>query len=489
MKKSSFSFVALLLAAVLCSPAAVAGIVPEATARQVGAYFLSAQFGTKAIDARTVDLVYTIPNTTLNVPAIYFYNSPVGGYVMVAGVDSFDPIIGYSDEGQVDTADIPPAMLAFLNSYVQPIVAMQNSKTVPSPAIQARWDELLEQRLPYFGSAKNITRLTTSTWSQRWPYNAMTPSWQGAHCLTGCVATAMAQILYYWRYPKRGYGEHRYMPRSLPAMGMQEANFGEALYRYDLMSDNMEEETDPEAIDAVALLNYHCGVAVSMDYAPGSSGAYSLLVDDAMKIYFKYQNTWSISRQSSFFANNGDEPAAGDTLWCDTIYKEIVLHRRPVFYTAVDKDNPGGDNHHAFLCDGYNPANRFFRFNWGWGVMNNSCFCNLYTSMLYANNYNFSYEHSAKIFIQPPADSVDMAVTTVPELLPPYPNPATDVVHLPYRLEQSAAELTVYTPAGRLVERRTVYGNSPEVVVEVARYPRGLYIYRIGGTVGKFVVR
>ncbi len=494
MKKLCFSVVSmvvLLLATMVSNPAG-AGIVPEKKARQAGAYFLAAQFGTKAINAKTVDLVYTIQNAELDVPAIYFYNTPLGGFVMVAGVDSFDPIIGYSDEAQFNPTNISPAMLSFLNGYVQPIVAMQNSKAVAAPQIQEQWDQLLEERLPYFGSAKAIDRLTTSKWDQGWPYNAMAPTWGGEDCPTGCVATAMAQIMYYWGYPKKGYGNKSYVPSSHMAMGSLEANFGQTIYRYDLMGDDMKSENDQEKIDAVALLNYHCGVAVSMDYDPAGSGAVTRqYLKFAMENYFKYKRgVTMIDRSVRPFRNDGTTPNASDTLWCDTLRNEIA-NDRPVFYTGADLSSTGADARHAFILDGYNSMNKLFRFNWGWGYMDNSCWCNVYTSALPAAGYNFHAEHTAFIFMQPPDDSLNVSITEVeaPSMLPAYPNPATSEVHLPYQMNQNAAELAIYNMEGRLVEKRTVYGASNEAVIDVTNYPQGVYVYRLGGTARKFVVK
>ncbi len=495
MKKLCFSVVSivvLLVATVVSNPAG-AGVVPEKTARQAGAYFLAAQFGTKSINAKTVDLVYTIQNTELNVPAIYFYNTPLGGYVMVAGVDSFDPIIGYSDEGQFDPTNIPPAMLYFLNGYVQPIVAMQNSKAEAVPQIQELWDQLLEERLPYFGSAKAITRLTTSKWDQSYPYNNMAPMLQGERCVTGCVATAMAQIMYYWKYPKRGKGTKSY---SVSYVGVQEANFGQSYYRYDLMNDYMSNTTDQDSIDAVALLNYHCGVAVSMDYGTAPTGGSGAVTNRyliyAMENFFKYKKGIKmLDRGTAPFRDSGSVPTAADTLWCDTLRSEIVTHRRPVFYTGADTTYSGTDSRHAFICDGYNSMNKLFRFNWGWGYMNNSCFCNVYTCALSSSPYNFRDEHTAYFFMQPPDDTLNVAINDVaaPTMLPAYPNPATGAVHLPYQMQQNTAELSIYNVEGRLMEKRTVYGNSTEVVIDVATYPQGVYVYRIGGTARKFVVK
>ncbi len=498
MKKLCFSVVSvvvLLIATIVSNPAG-AGIVPEKMARQAGAYFLSAQFGTKAINAQTVDLVYTIQNAELNVPAIYFYNSPMGGFVMVAGVDSFDPIIGYSDEGQFNPDKIAPAMLSFLNGYVQPIVAMQNSKAEATPQIQELWNQLLDERLPYFGSAKAITRLTKSKWDQDAPYNSMAPMLQGEQCVTGCVATAMSQIMYYWRYPRQGAGVKSYTPYSNPSLGTQRANFGQAVYRYDLMGNDMKEVSGQDSIDAVGLLNYHCGVAVNMDYgitATGGSGASTRqYLKYAMENYFKYKKgIVMIDRTKAPFRNNGSTPNASDTLWCDTLRNEITSGR-PVFYTGADLDpNAGKDARHAFICDGYNSMNKLFRFNWGWGYMDNSCFCNVYTSKLQAYGYNFHAEHTAYLFVQPPDDSIGVSITEVeaPTMLPAYPNPATGEVHLPYQMEQSVAELSIYNIEGRLVEKRTVYGNSAEAVIDITNYPKGVYVYRLGGVARKFVVK
>jgi hypothetical protein len=497
MRKVYISIVSIVLLALtnaICNPA-VAGTIDEKTARKAGSYFLAAQFGTKAINTNTVQLIYTIQNTTLNVPAIYFYNTPLGGYVMVAGTDCIDPIIGYSDEGQFDTSSIPPQMLWFLNGYVQPIVAMQNSKATPTAQTQELWDQLLEERLPYFGSQKTVTRLTNSIWSQDYPYNSMVPSWNNQACPTGCVATAMAQILYYWKYPYKGAGSLSYTPPTHTALGTQTANFGTSYYNYNLMGNDMSATTSQDSVNAVGLLNYHCGISVHMDYDPEGSGAYpQQYLKYALNTYFKYRNTINmINRSKAPFANTTGTPSAADTLWCDTIRTEI-LAKRPVFYTGTDESSSGADAAHAFICDGYNSMNKLFRFNWGWGYMNSSCFCNVYTSALSAYGYTFASQHTAYLGVQPPQDTLDARRVSINEVenaavLPAYPNPATGEVHLPYQLNETSGILQIYSTDGRLIESKTVYGGNSEVVLDITKYPHGVYVYRVNSATRKFVVK
>ena len=495
LRKVIISIMLMALTNVVCNPVQ-AGNVDEKTARRAGSYFLAAQFGTKAINANSVNLVYTIDNMEQKVPAIYFFAYPEGGYVMVAGSDCMAPIIGYG-EGKFDTTMLNPNMMYVLSGYVNAIVGMQNTKSAGSPLIAEEWSKLLEQRLPYFGTQKLMRTLTKSKWSQDYPYNSMCPTVSGQRCVTGCVATAMAQVLYYWQYPLTGKGQLLYF---LSNIGNISVDFSQSRYQYNLMGNDMTSETNQDAIDAVGKLNYDCGVSVRMMYSPDGSGAYTEQnLPYALRNFFSYdKNLAVIHREYVPFYNNTETPNHGDTLWADTIKNEI-MSKRPVIFCGADPrgSEAGSDGAgHAWVVDGYNTSNGFFRMNWGWGYVNSTCWMNMITSNLSGGGYNFSINHEAYLFVQPPQDTLDAreggtGISDVENVTlgAAYPNPANSEIHLPYCLNDGNAEMVVYDMQGREVARRALYGSESEVVLDIACYPKGVYVYRVNGMSRKFIVK
>ncbi len=470
--------------------------VDRAKAAQVGAYFMASQFGNKAITADNMKLVYEIQNTQQNIPALYIFNTAdEKGFVVISGTECVSPIIAYSTDGSFDPNNIPPNMMGWLNEQVQLIACAQNGHFEPLAEEKAAWKQLVNEELPYFGtSSKAITKLLTSTWNQEPLYNNMCPlDSYGRRCVTGCVATAMAQIIYYWKYPYVGQNSYYYTWNGQRL----EANFYETYYNYDVMTDALSDTSSQEAIDAVALLSYHCGVAVNMDYGYDGSGSQSDRVPKALRKYFKYvaDSLNYIERESATYYNPNSQttPNAKDTAWVNLLIHEIMM-RRPVYYSAYSPDDNGNIHAgHAFVCDGYNDATKTLHFNWGWGGRGD-CWCNVYISKLRIAFMGMNYTTSHRIItgITPPQDSIFFV--GIPEVESPFtasifPNPAKEQITISYNLDNSSAELQIFDVAGRRVETVTLTPYSTQTTISVANYRPGVYICRLNGHSMKFVVQ
>lgn len=499
MKKiGQFFLPIMLIASIISSPMQVnAGNIDNTKARQVASYFMASQFGNKAITADNMKLVYEIRNTTLNIPALFIFNTVDNrGFIVISGSDCLSPVIAYSTEGCFDPNNIPPAMMNYLNEQVQMIAYAQNIDAKPEACIANEWRELTEQTLPYFGiSQKAITKLLKSKWNQDPLYNDMCPIINGNRAVTGCVATAMAQIIYYWRFPWVGKGQHTYWLDSLGADIT--VKFGETYYDYDAMVDELTYSSTQQQINAVALLSYHCGVAVDMDYSYYGSGTSSTLVPRAMKMYFKYDKDSIdiLQRSDSRFnnPNSATSPNSKDTAWVSIIHQEI-MKGRPVYYSGNDPTAGGIHAGHAFVCDGYNSVTDKYWFNWGWGGYGN-CWCNIYNSQLKAQGmgYNFTAGHQIIIGIQPPADTlaarnVGITETSNPFTASVYPNPASQQITVNYLLDEGQnSELQIFDAAGRMIESLQLSPASTEVTIPVANYRPGVYFCRLNGHSIKFI--
>ncbi|MCR5179753.1 MAG: leucine-rich repeat protein [Bacteroidaceae bacterium] len=264
------------------------------------------------------------------------------GYVIATGDDSTFPVIGYTDQGEFDYAQLPENMKAWLESCS---AQLQNLAEHPELA-EANASTI--RRIPTHPA---IAPLCTSKWSQGSPYNDECPIYtDGRRSVTGCVATAMAQVLYYHRAKSVTEVQKdipAYTTNGLKVAGIEAG----APIDWDNMVDNYGGSTTGKQKLAVAQLMHYCGVSVEMAYTSSSSGAYSSMVDDAFINYFGY----SSNRVKYVSGNNYNDEA-----WDALLYAEIEASR-PVYLSGSNES--GG---HAFVCDGYD-GNRCFHINWGWG--------------------------------------------------------------------------------------------------------------------------
>lgn len=223
---------------------------------------------------------------------------------------------------------------------------------VTSPQFENKWKKYNTNDVSDF--EQSVTKdqiaepLLNCLWNQDYPYNMHCPEDEegpGGHVYAGCVATAMSMVMHYYQYPVKGEGSHDYYASDY---GTQLANFGETTYNWDAMMGDADNSYETQS--AIALLMYHCGVAVDMGYSPTGSGSQSHLVDDAIKDHFGYDNSAVYVAWSSSITWD---------LWGDLIRKQIDS-LQPIYYSGQSTD--GG---HAFVCDGYDNNNKF-HFNFGW---------------------------------------------------------------------------------------------------------------------------
>jgi hypothetical protein len=313
--------------------------VGENKAKIVGLNFLHYKTNSNVLkNASELQLTYKVNSTNEQV-AFYVFNVDTIGYVIVAGDDTVTPILGYSDQGNFVTDNIPSNIKKWLENYKKEILFIIENDIKATEDIIKAWklDQINNKSNNTTFSTNAVNPLIQTKWDQSPHYNALCPS----NSVTGCVATAMAQIMKFWNYPATGSGFYSY---NHPQYGTLSANFGNTTYQWSSMPNIVSSPNN-----AVATLMYHCGVSVDMDYSPQSSGAAGATkVSPALNNYFGYQNT-SVSLRSNFT----------DLNWI-TLLKTELDQGRPMYYEGT-----GGGSGHAFVCDGYNNSD-FFHFNWGW---------------------------------------------------------------------------------------------------------------------------
>ena len=262
-------------------------------------------------------------------PAYYIFNrGSAEGFIVIAAQNEAT-VLGYADNGLFDTDQIPVGLQEMLDDYTRELEWASNHPKAFAPASQSNSIE-----------RKAIAPMCEALWNQNDPYNRMAPVKDGKTCVTGCVATAMAIIMYHHRWPEQGEGSSG------------EVDFSSARYGWDQMTPVYNEESSEESCQAVAQLMYHCGVAVNMKYGVNESSAVVKLAAPALNNHFGYKG--------ALFAYRDQYGAAA---WTDLIYNELA-EGRPVLYA-------GGS--HAFVCDGYD-GNGYFHFNFGWGGFSNGYF-------------------------------------------------------------------------------------------------------------------
>ena len=320
--------------------------VDVSTAQRLGLSFIQHKAMFAKNEVNNLELAYTYRATNGMVTA-YVFNFE-GGFVVVAADDCSSPILGYSDCGNFNYETAPDGLRFMLDEISHGIeITVQQDKPVPSD-IFCRWKNLETYGMmhPEKGQVV-IGPLVQQRWDQGAPFNMYVPS----GCPTGCVATAMAQLMKYWEWPVQGTSEHSYQWHNQTLS----ANFGETTYEWDNMIDYYNNGAGtPEQKQAVATLMYHCGVSVNMDYEYDGSGAFSENVPDAINSYFSYSEyATHIPRSGSY--ND----------WIALLKSNIDQHI-PLYYSGQSSE--GG---HAFICDGYD-ADDLFYFNWGWGGSSNA---------------------------------------------------------------------------------------------------------------------
>lgn len=277
--------------------------------------------------------------------SLYMFDRSAGGYVILSADDVAEPMLGYADSGSFDAENMPPQMKWWLGEYAREIkYAAANG--YKAPEVSAERD-----------NRPVIAQMMSTKWNQDAPYFNDTPTINGTHTPTGCVATAMAQVMKYWNYPQAATGR---VSITLPtgAQGSATLNLARVKLDWDNMLDVYEsgKYNDAQAT-AVADLMKACGYASNMTYKMGGSGTLARFGAQALVDNFFYNKNLQYCERDFYTTVE----------WEAMLYNELAAGR-PVLY--------GGSSSsvgHEFVCDGY-AGDGYFHFNWGWGGMSDGYF-------------------------------------------------------------------------------------------------------------------
>ena len=342
----------------------IASPVDVNTARQLSLKYAQ---GNATKKVANLDLAYT--QTTENgANALYVFNFE-GGYLIMAADDVAQPILAFGEEGCFDANNIPDGLAYYLRHYARQIEYAVTNNMTATPEIAEQWEQIRRYRVIRSERATrgDVAPLISTNWNQDSPFNAYCPTGQGGpggRAYAGCVATAMSMVMKRWNWPDHGQGSHSYTPSGYAT---QTVDFENAYYQWN----NMPNIVNNSNYQAIAMLMYHCGVAVDMQYGPQGSGAHSQDVPDAIFNYFRYTKN----------ANRLDRD-----LYTRNEWEEILISNLqegfPMYYSGAE-----GNSGHAFVCCGYRESDRKFYFNWGWSGFNNNYFA-IDALNTYSGNFN-----------------------------------------------------------------------------------------------------
>ena len=306
---------------------------------------------------------------------IPFYVFNIGnddGFVIASADDCAHAILGYSENGKFVPEDVPSNMQAWLDGYA---------------------DEIDWARKHHVKAARHLNRSQTrhtvdqllkSTWGQDSPYNDQCV-FNGVNCVTGCTATALAQLMYYWATVGKDGKVFRCGSTALSSYVTSLKGFQvdslPPLQSFDWDSMTDKKPTTQKGKKAVAQLMRYCGQAVKTEYTQYASGAWNNYPKPALIDKFGY--SWNM-RQIHADRMEAEE-------WDSIIYCNLAKGL-PVY---MDGEGTAG---HAFICDGYDSPSGKYHFNWGWDGRYDGLYA---MSALTPDNDNYSYEKTAIVDVLP----------------------------------------------------------------------------------------
>jgi hypothetical protein len=339
--------------------------VSEKTAKMAAQSFLKYKSKSPVLSSlpdANLQLAYTTfsKNTMQKDSATLFYvfnAAAAQGFVIVSGDDNAMPVLAYSDGQNFDPKKIPVSVAKWLEGYKSQLRTIAGNAMQQNSAATSAWQELLDPAKITDSMGQNavvVAPIMQTKWDQSPYYNAFCPEdyeYQ-EQTVTGCVATAMAQIMKRWNYPANGAGFHSYNTQKY---GTLSVNFGSTSYQWGAMPNSINSANTP-----IATLMYQVGVSVDMNYGvaeTGGSGAYVInaqspvtnCAEYALKTYFGYDKTLKGVERVNY----------SDAQWL-TLLKTELNASRPVLYAGF-----GSGGGHCFVTDGYDD-NNYFHFNWGW---------------------------------------------------------------------------------------------------------------------------
>lgn len=298
---------------------------------------------TRSMSISESQLIYTAEDDRQEATMYVFGAKDNNGFFLLSADDAAAPLLGYSDSGQFSLENLPPQMKWWMEEYSRQI-SYARANNIPAYSTRSETDR------------KAVAPLLKTLWNQNAPYNNLTPLINEKHAPTGCVATALAQVMKYWGYPRKASGTGT----ATVSTSQEELSFNlaeENLAWSSMLDSYSSGAYSDEQAHAVAYLMKVAGYASKMQYGRDASSAFSYLAGKALINNFSYNPKMQYCNRDYFSAAD----------WEELVYNEVASGR-PVLY--------GGQSTsvgHEFVCDGYS-GDGYFHFNWGWSGMSDGYF-------------------------------------------------------------------------------------------------------------------
>jgi len=320
-----------------------AGGIDLKSARKVAVNFIS--HNSLSIENQLCTLSSDLTIAKNGTALYYIFNISPRGFIIVSGHNAAPPVLGYSLENEYSAESQPENFSLWMDGYAGTIEYLINKNVEPEPGNLLLWQAYMgNPETKNASTATTVGPLIPCTWNQSYPYNYLCPPDQfgsGGYVYAGCVATAMSQVMYYWRYPQQGTGSHGY---TWDPYGYLFADFGSTTYKWNEMTNS----TSTQNFE-MAQLQSQLGISVDMMYSGSGSGAYSENAADALRTYFGYDQSLELVYKDNYAYED----------W-KTLLRSQIDAGQPMYYHGF------GSGGHAFNVDGYQDT-LYFHFNWGWG--------------------------------------------------------------------------------------------------------------------------
>lgn len=331
------------------------GITPVALAKEISpaealGRLSSGQVSSKALKAQRVSpkLAHTTRTVSGEAAVYIFSNNDENGYLVLSADDMAVPLLGYSDTGNFSEENMPPQLNWWLSEYAAQIEYARKNNIQSSAT---------KRPLSATGQREAIAPMLKTKWDQIAPYNQQCPLQGTERTWTGCVATAISQVMKYFEYPEIGKGQITYNIESLEKKVTM--NFAQKKFDWANMIDNyIDGNYTAEQAEAVSYLMKAAGYAVKMQYSTDASGALALNIRNGLVNYFDYDPNTLYTLRSYYSTEQ----------WHDMIYNNLK-NVGPVVYGGGSTLGGG----HSFVCDGYD-GEGLYHFNWGWSGMSDGYF-------------------------------------------------------------------------------------------------------------------
>ena len=396
-------FIIILLGLVLAIPS-FADTVSENKATDAAAAFFNKGVATRS--AVKPFLVWTGGNGTRApyAPPFYVFNNPNGGWVVISGEDSGRAILAWSDKGLFDPNDMAESTAAWFDEYANQINWARAHQLSPSDASLKEWSDLLEGRIRKTDPSEILC--ATPSWNQRLPYNYYCPEQNSKRTVTGCVATATAEVMWYHKWPERGHGtlpDYTYKKSSTTYnISGHELT---TVYDWESMATSYPASVPASAGAGaynVAQLIYDLGVMVQASFGTSGTGAETHRIGSGLAKYMYYDTTMRYCLRNNYTQSQ----------WTNMMIADLT-NGLPIIYGGQSED---GAHAHQFVVDGYKPSEDKFHINWGWGGYNNGWF-SLQSFISYEESdsgykeYNYRYKQDAIFNIKPHKPAEDIGAT------------------------------------------------------------------------------